>query len=81
MEQSSRNLPATPEKPVAGYYRCPSPEPRWMYYDGRSWVGEPVALPWYRRPMAGVRGRPPWGALIVFLVLVGAGVGIWALLR
>ena len=73
--------PPTPDTPVAGFYRCTGPEPRWMYYNGETWVGEAVELPWYRRPMPAVPGRPPVGALIAFCVVVAAGVVIWLQLR
>lgn len=69
--------PEAPAKPVVGFYRCPGSGAYWLYYDGSAWVAEPVQLPWYRRPMAGVRGRPPaWslGALLVTVALVAIGI-------
>lgn len=57
------HLPEVPDKPVAGYYRCPGPDGFWTFYNGERWVGDPVRLPWYRHPVPFMRGRPPvWAA-------------------
>lgn len=73
-EQGRSLLPPTPDKPVAGFYRCPGSTPLWMYYDGSNWVGQPTHLAWYRRPIPTFRGRPPVAALAVFVLVVAVAV-------
>lgn len=60
--------PPTPASPVRSYYRCAPPYDHfWAYYNGETWVGDPVRLPWYRVPVPWARGRAPrWAVLATF---------------
>jgi|GEM_PF-5755195 len=70
-ENGNRELPATPKKAVAGYYRMTSPANEWIFYDGSGWVGEPRKLPWFRHPVNIAVGRAPvWVHLFLLGLLV-----------
>lgn len=68
-------VPPTPDAPVPSYYQYPEPNAEfWLRYNGETWVGEPVILAWYRRPMSWARGRAPVWSMLAILALIAIGV-------
>ncbi len=80
-ETPEPQVPPTPAKPVRGYYRLRPATNLWVYYDGETWVGDPVPLPWYSTPMTGLRGRPPVAAALIFAAVVTIGIVVSLLVR
>ncbi|SKC69101.1 hypothetical protein [Okibacterium fritillariae] len=60
-------FPDSPEIAVASYYRYPGDSEWWMFHDGTTWVGDPVRLPWYKKPVSWSVGRAPRWAHVVML--------------
>lgn len=73
-------VPPTPNKPYPGYYRfLPPDDDLWLYYDGSTWIGDPVQLPWWKMPMEWAVGRTTRGQALVTLGLMGLMVGLYYL--
>ena len=64
-------LPPSPETAVVSYYRYHNDSDWWMFHDGTKWVGDPVRLPWYKKPVTWSVGRAPRWAHVAILSIMG----------
>ena len=82
MQREDIGLPPTPDQPVPSYYKYPEPNGQyWLYYNGETWVGEPVALAWWLRPLSWARGRAPAWTVLATVALCVACVAVYFVIK